>query len=82
MLLTFPGLGGAPETGRCCSDRVFYNMLLTSRVLEGLPETARCRSDHVFYNVLLTFPGLGGIATGFRLDIQRMYPIWYLYEQM
>ena len=51
---------GLPETARCCSDRVFYNILLTFLGLGGAPETARCCSDHVFYNILLTFPGLGG----------------------
>jgi len=40
ILLTFPVLGGALETARCCSDRVFYNILLFFLGLGGAPETA------------------------------------------
>ena len=60
ILLTFPGLGGAPETARCCSDPAFYNILSTFPGLGGALETAGCCSDRVFYNILLFFLGLGG----------------------
>ena len=57
ILLTFPDLGGAPETTRCCSDRVFYNILSTFPGLRGAPGDRSMLLRPCILQYIINFPG-------------------------